>query len=123
MTQKGISPKRILLVEPYDDARHVLSILLEHVGHHVKAARNVEEALTSVSIEPPDVVLTEICALEMSGQDFCHALRKLPDMACARIVAMTGYCKPSDMAELMRAGVNTVLLKPSTLDEITQAIT
>lgn len=123
MTQPAINPKRILLVEPYDDSREVLTTLLEYVGHQVTGAKNATDALALLSMQLFDVVLTEICGLEMSGRDFYRMLRELPNTEKSRVVALTGYCTDSQMEELLHSGLNAVLLKPSSLPQILDVIT
>jgi len=123
MTQPVVSPNRILLVEPYDDARDMLSVLLEIVGHEVKAVATGGEALTSAVVQFPDVVLTETAIPDMDCRDLYARLRNLSNMSNLKVIALTGYCTESDAKELLHLGFDCVLLKPSNLEEITRAIT
>ena len=60
-----------------DDELHmirVVKLFLERAGYKVDTASNGQEALDSILLDPPDVLLTDINMPRMTGQQLCMAL-------------------------------------------------
>ena len=66
-----------------DDELHmirVVKLFLERAGYKVDTASNGQEALDSILLDPPDVLLTDINMPRMNGQQLCMELQKqLPE--------------------------------------------
>ena len=56
----------------------------------------------------------------MSGLEFVMALKKAG--VSVPVILMSGFVRAEDRAEAARLGVNALLLKPSTVDELGEAI-
>ena len=64
--------KKILIA---DDEPHVLRVLkmsLEREGYAVEVCANGKEALARLSIEEPDVLITDIQMPQMTGEQLCR---------------------------------------------------
>jgi CheY-like chemotaxis protein len=62
-----------------DDEAHmirVVKLFLERAGYKVDTASNGQEALDSILLDPPDVLLTDINMPRMTGQQLCMELQK-----------------------------------------------
>lgn len=66
----------------------------------------------------PHAVFTAILLPDQSGFDLCRLLRKMPDMAGALIVAITGHMGPDAARQAAEAGFDHYLVKPVNLDAI-----
>jgi two-component system, OmpR family, response regulator len=74
-----MNPKRILVADDELHMIRVVKLFLERAGYKVDTASNGQEALDSILLEPPDVLLTDINMPHMSGQQLCMELqRRLP---------------------------------------------
>lgn len=97
-------------------------MLLQCFGHQVTPSENAKEALALAVSQPPDVILTEVRMIHMEMHDFCQRLRTLLNMNETRIVAFTADTTPQTRAEILRCCFDAVLFKPSSADELLDAI-
>jgi len=75
-----MSSKRILVVDDELHMIRVIKLFLERAGYKVETASNGQDALDSIMLEPPDVLLTDINMPRMTGQQLCAELQKqLPE--------------------------------------------
>ena len=71
-----MSAKRILVVDDELHMIRVVKLFLERAGYKVDTASNGQEALDSILLDPPDVLLTDINMPRMNGQQLCLELQK-----------------------------------------------
>ena len=100
----------ILFVEDHTDTRVVLSRLLTHLGYHVTAAENVEDALTLLDGVWFDVLLSDINLPDGDGFGLVAEAKKRQSLK--RAVALTAMASPEDRAHGLRAGFDDYLTKP-----------
>lgn len=120
MLPQHTTSKHVLLVEPNDDLRNTLTLLLECFGHQVTPSKDAKEALALAVSQPPDVVLAEVRRIGMEMHDLCLQLRNLPNKC--RIVAFTGDTSPQTEAEIVRSCFDAVLHKPSSAEQLIDAL-
>ncbi len=114
-SDSGVSPgvsRRILVVDDRPGTAAALGVLLRMFGHEIRTAVDGREALRVAEQFLPDVVLLDIGLPEMSGYDVAQALRRMPEMAGAVLVAITGYGQEVDRARSKEAGFDYHLVKP-----------
>ncbi|MBF0310920.1 MAG: response regulator [Magnetococcales bacterium] len=104
--------KHILIVD--DDARNrkLMETLLHADGYTVQCVQLGAEALASVAITTPDLILLD---LMMPGMDGFEVVRRLKADDTSRnipIVMVTALGDESSRARLATAGVCDVLIKP-----------
>jgi PAS domain S-box-containing protein len=109
---QSTAPRKILVVDDNIDAAESLALLLSVSGHSIKMAHDGSQALDLAAVEPPDVVLLDIGLPGMNGYEVAKRIRQLPDLEAVRLVALTGYGQPSDMAAATEAGFDAYLVKP-----------
>ena len=69
-------PARVLIVDDEPQARRVLRIALIAHGFEVSDARDGEEALERLRLEPLDIVLLDLKMPGMSGLQTCREIRE-----------------------------------------------
>ena len=75
-----MNTKRILVADDELHMIRVVKLFLERAGYKVDTACNGQEALDSILLDPPDVLLTDIDMPRMSGKQLCMELQKhLPE--------------------------------------------
>lgn len=104
--------RRILVVDDHVDAAELLAELLEHLGHEIRVAFDGPSALEIVRTFHPDIALLDIALPAMDGYELARRLRALPDLRQMRLVALTGFGRPSDRAVSAAAGFDAHLVKP-----------
>ena len=82
---------RILLVEDDEDIGAELTQALAGSGHLPSLARTGAEALTAVTLTPPDLVLLDLGLPDIDGVELCRRLRAAaPDGVIAVLSASPG---------------------------------
>ena len=77
--------------------------MVAHTGH---------EALSLARTFAPDAMFLDIGMPEMNGYEVAKALRQIPSLAAARLIALTGWGGEQDRALSREAGFDQHLIKP-----------
>ena len=110
--QKAERALKILVVDDNVDAAETIAMLLEATGYEVHVEHGAKRALERTRKEKPDVCLLDIGLPEMNGNELARQIRKLPEMADAVLIALTGYGQEDDRADTHAAGFNHHFVKP-----------
>jgi signal transduction histidine kinase len=110
-------PLRILVVEDHDDNREMLRTLLELSGHRVEAVSDGIEAMAALRSKP-DLALLDVGLPGMDGLSVARAVRADPELSDLRLIAVTGYARPEDRAEVIAAGFDAHLPKPVRIEDL-----
>ncbi|HEY0060615.1 MAG TPA: ATP-binding protein [Telluria sp.] len=105
-------PMHIMVVDDNPDAAFMLSMLLEQSGYQVTTENSPEAALARAAVSVPHVCLLDIGLPGMDGYHLARALRALPGMAGATLIAITGYGQEQDRRKTADAGFQHHLVKP-----------
>jgi PAS domain S-box-containing protein len=114
----GADTLRVLLVDDNIDAAQTLGALLEMSGYAVTLAHDGASALAAAAGYPPDVVFLDIGLPDQSGFEVAQAMRTLPAMAEATLVALTGWGAEQDRQRSSEAGFDAHLTKPADFDSV-----
>jgi CheY-like chemotaxis protein len=109
----------ILLVEDHADTAHVIAKLLEGMGHAVRTAASVEDAVKGVIEHQFDLIISDVGLPDGSGVGLIHGIRPFCD---APAIALTAYSEAEDVARCLRAGFDLHLAKPASPAELREAI-
>jgi CheY-like chemotaxis protein len=110
---------RILLVEDHADSLEALSRLLRMRGYDVAGVRTGSDALAACETEPFDLMVADIGLPDIDGWDLVSRVRNRCGL---RAIAISGYCRDSDVARSLRAGFEAHLPKPIDLPTLLRAI-
>ncbi|MFT3696405.1 MAG: ATP-binding protein [Kofleriaceae bacterium] len=120
--QKPITkPRRVLLVEDNDDARDMLSMLLENEGHHVYTAADGLEGLNATHEVHPEVMLVDIGLPRLDGHELAREVRRTAHTQ-PWMIAMTGYGQPTDRERALASGFDMFVVKPVALIDLQHAL-
>jgi CheY-like chemotaxis protein len=103
---------RILVIEDSLDTAQTMIFLLRDSGHMVEFAINGYAALTVAERQKPDVILVDMGLPDFDGISLIRRLRRIPDVANARIIAITGRTSDDDEARALAAGCERFMRKP-----------
>ncbi|HEY0886132.1 MAG TPA: ATP-binding protein, partial [Ramlibacter sp.] len=115
--------RRILVIEDNPDAAETLKLMLELHGHEVATAPDGPAGLDAARHGAADTMLIDIGLPGMSGFEVARRMRALLAGRPARLIALTGYGSPDDRRRVLEAGFDMHLVKPVSLDDLTQALT
>jgi CheY-like chemotaxis protein len=113
--QEQPSPLRILVVEDHMDSGAMLELLLASRGHRVAVADSVAAALARRH-EGWDAVISDLGLPDGSGLDVGRGMRDLARRP--RLIALSGYGRPADVAASREAGFDVHLVKPLEPDRL-----
>jgi CheY-like chemotaxis protein len=110
------SEKKILVV---DDGGPVVVLclhVLQTLGHAVKGAPGAEAALALIEKEPFDLIVVDYKMPHMNGFEFLEQARQISP--ALRSILITGQGTRDVVKEATTHGVDAVLLKPFTSNEL-----
>jgi two-component system response regulator DesR len=115
------NPVRVVIAE---DQSMVLGALAALLGMErdiavVDQARNGKEALASVLLHRPDVLITDIEMPEMSGLEVARALKDNPEI---KVIILTTFARSGYLRRALEAGASGYLLKDRPARELAEAV-
>jgi CheY-like chemotaxis protein len=102
--------RTVLVVEDHADLREMLAVLLESEGFHVETARNGREALESLAVSRPSVILLDLMMPIMSGDEFRQRQLADPRYRDVPVICMTAAHDGRERAKRVQA--DAFLQKP-----------
>jgi CheY-like chemotaxis protein len=103
---------RILLIEDNMHDRSLVAFLLKAFGHLPLVAATGAEGLELARSEDPDLILMDILMPGMDGYETLQAIRRDPELAGKRVVAVTILSSPGQREALLAAGFDGYIPKP-----------
>ena len=104
--------RRILVVEDNPDAAATMRDFLELSGHEVELACSGTDGVRAARRFHPEVVLCDLGLPGMTGFEVAAQLRRDPETASAKLIAVTGYGRDEDRRRSKEAGFDLHLTKP-----------
>jgi PAS domain S-box-containing protein len=110
----SLNDLRILVVEDEPDTCEFLDRFLRSYGADVILVRSAEEALSRLSGDKVDIVVSDIGLPDVDGYDLMRRIRQRPANAggATPAVALTAYARTEDRMRAFRAGYQAHLAKP-----------
>jgi len=113
--------KKILLVEDTIEILQNLAEFLQMEGFEITTAGNGKEALLKLSVEVPDLIITDLLMPQMDGFEFIKELRK--QKAWSKIPVLVFSAKPlEDEMGIEEIGADRFMLKPSPVEQILETV-
>lgn len=105
---------RLLVVDDEEEARDVITIVLEHAGATVTGASSVDEALDLLLATPLDAVVSDIAMPGRDGKELVREVRSLPASqgGTLPVIALTAFVSRRDRQEILAAGFDAHVAKP-----------
>jgi CheY-like chemotaxis protein len=104
----------ILVVDDEQDARELVTAVLESCMATVTAASSASEAIAAIKEVRPDILVSDIGMPEEDGYELLSKVRALPPNEGGRIpaVALTAYARVEDRMKILSAGFQMHVPKP-----------
>lgn len=109
---------KFLIVEDNLDAANMLAEFVQMNGHEVLVAHDGQEGVDLARQHHPDVILMDIGLPKLDGWAAAMALRGDDQFKDTVMIAMSGYCQPSDYERSLAAGFDLHVSKPADLAEV-----
>jgi CheY-like chemotaxis protein len=110
--------ERILYVDDDEAINFLIQRILEQQGYRVTCCDDPRQAQRMFAAEPKgfDVIVSDLSMPTMNGFELIKSLKAIrPDIPA---VLTSGYVRDEDQARAVSLGVDHVILKPNTVDEL-----
>ena len=112
----------ILYIEDNVDNRTLIRRILTAEGYELKEAANASEALETLKILHPDLILMDINMPDVDGYTLTTQIRAMPGFESVPIVALTANVMRGDRERSLEAGCDGYIQKPIDIDLLPQQI-
>ncbi|MES2979004.1 MAG: ATP-binding protein [Pseudomonadota bacterium] len=109
---------RILVVDDNPDGADTLAAVLDMQGHICRTANDGYEALATAERFQPQLVFLDIGMPGLNGYEVAERMRRIPGLAHAVLVALTGWGSDEDRERASKAGFDLHLTKPADMESI-----
>jgi CheY-like chemotaxis protein len=119
--QAGASPARILrvlVVDDNQDAADSLCALLRAWGYDFRVAYDGKAGFAAALDYRPDCLLLDIAMPGLDGYALAKQVRQTPDVAGAKLVALTAFSDETHARRAQEAGFDYHLVKPADPTEV-----
>jgi two-component system response regulator MprA len=110
------SGARVLVVDDEPAVREALRRALAVEGYAVDLAENGAEALRTIGLAEPDVVVLDVLMPEVDGLAACRLLRE--EGSRVPVLMLTARAGVGDRVDGLDAGADDYLIKPFALEEL-----
>jgi PAS domain S-box-containing protein len=118
----GVSAPYVLIVEDNETNIRTLSDYLTAKAYQIEVARSGSEAMHSVRMRRPDVILMDIQMPGMDGLEVTRLIRNDYTLRTIPVIALTALAMPGDREKSLAAGANDYISKPISLKSLVQLI-
>ncbi len=108
----------ILIVEDNTVIRKALESILKKYGYNVIIAVDGQEALTIVSGQVPDLIISDIMMPNLNGYEFYKLIRDMPDLGIVPFIFLTALDAEKEVRQAKELGVDDYLTKPFTKEDL-----
>ena len=111
---------KVLIVDDQFSVRQMTRMTLQEIGiKHIHESENGKEAFEKAVVQPLDLIISDYNMPEMDGLEATQRIcSEFPKGQRPEIVAMTANARPQDVQECLAAGMDGVLTKPVSVDEL-----
>ena len=112
----------ILIVDDSPTEIHILSTILQKLGHQVTTAGDGEEGIQKAREEKPQLILMDVVMPGMNGFQATRQLSKDPDTAQIPIIIVTTKDQETDRVWGLRQGAKDYVTKPVSEAELLEKV-
>jgi DNA-binding response OmpR family regulator len=115
-------PCTILSVDDEQDVTDLVRFNLTRVGYDVLTAASGREALDTIRIRPPDLIILDLMLPDIDGFGVCEILRRQPSTATIPIVILTAWATTDAQHLGLELGALDYLTKPFSPRELVERV-
>ncbi|MEO0012352.1 MAG: hypothetical protein RLZZ535_741, partial [Cyanobacteriota bacterium] len=123
-TAYDLTNLNILVVDDEPDTLEFLSFFLSEQGANIQAVKSVTEAISCLNSTIPDLIISDLGMPERDGYNLIEYVRSLPPQHGRDIpaIALTAYATETSRTQVLQAGYQIHLSKPTDTTKLLQAI-
>jgi DNA-binding response OmpR family regulator len=108
----------VLIVEDDADIAELVRHYLTRAGHSTEQVAAGDDALTSVRLRVPDLVILDLMLPRLDGMDVCRALRRTESTRTVPIIMLTAKSEEQDRIAGLEFGADDYVTKPFSPNEL-----
>jgi DNA-binding response OmpR family regulator len=108
----------ILIVDDEPNNLDVIVAQLSDCDYQIHYASSGQEALSSLDIYNPDLILLDVMMPGINGIEVCQQIKAMPKWQAVPIVMVTALSSKSDLARCLGAGADDFISKPVNPEEL-----
>ena len=114
---------KIVIVDDDRATRALLERSLIQRGFWVYSAKDGEEGFELISMEQPDLVISDMLMPKIHGVDLCKTIKSTPELGSTKVIMMTGVYKGRfGLEEAFDSGADYFITKPIDVENLTKKI-
>ena len=111
-------PMNALVADDDPTTRALLSAVLRELGHTAEEVDNGAAAWRRYQEAKPPLVVLDIVMPEVDGIEVCRRIRQMDTKRETFILILTGRDHPEDLAQVLDAGADDYVTKPTTVEHL-----
>ncbi|MEG3904932.1 response regulator [Microcoleus sp. B4-C5] len=108
----------VLIVDDEPDNFDVIETLLNEQDYQLHYAATGQEAIASLDIFDPDLILLDVMMPGIDGIEVCRQIKAMSKWQAVPIIMVTALNSKSDLARCLTAGADDFISKPVTAIEL-----
>ena len=108
----------LLVTSPNPKNLQILGKILSEAGYQVAIAENGEQALNSVKVDVPDLILLDVMMPVMDGYETCKHLKASNLTKEIPVIFLTAKTEIDEVIKGFKAGAVDYITKPFNLQEV-----
>jgi two-component system chemotaxis response regulator CheY len=115
---------KIITIDDSSTMRRIIKNTLERIGYggDILEAEDGKQALSVLSKNKVDLIITDWNMPNMDGLSFVKAIRSMHEWDDVPIIMVTTEAAKEDILEALKAGVNNYIVKPFTPEVLKEKI-
>ena len=113
-----MNSRSILVADDHDAFTHAIKARLDAEGYAVHTCSDAYQALAIARKEHPDLLILDVHMPAGSGFSVLDRLRMVPEIANTPVIIITGDYSMENMLEAERHGIELVLQKPFSTQDL-----
>lgn len=102
----------ILIVDDEPDNFDVIEVLLNQQDYLLHYASSGQDAIASLDLFQPDVILLDVMMPGMDGIELCQCIKAMPLWQSVPVIMVTALNTKEDLARCLEAGADDFISKP-----------
>ena len=121
-TGEDTTGKTVLLIEDEPNIIEAVSFILSRDGWDVKTHSNGHDAMETVRLRAPDLIILDVMLPGKSGTDILAEIRADADFADTPVLMLTARGQVKDRETAERAGADQYMTKPFSNADVLAAV-